>query len=140
MIGPYPIPLPALVEALDDLSQLRLQLQEQFELSAADDLLVQLRSIKGGQGCEATVDGNIVGRHQVRTVTVVQRCRQELFGGRGVLPCHEVCQAASTSQPRDQALVIIVGGGSLGLPQLRCGQGCDWSMVGRCVRWRHYFS
>ena len=53
--------VPAVIEALDDVSELRLQLQEQFELSGADDLLEQLRPVEGGEGGEAAVDGDVVG-------------------------------------------------------------------------------
>ena len=101
-----------LVEALDDLAQLRLQLQEEFELRAADDLLEQLGPVEGGEGGEAAVDGHVVGGHEVGAVAVVQRGREELLGGRGVFSRHEVSEAAGAAEPGDRALVVVhLGGG-----------------------------
>ena len=43
-------------------------------------LLQQLSSVECGEGGEATIDGDVVGGHEVGALAVVQRCLKDLPG------------------------------------------------------------
>ena len=51
-------------------------------------MLEQLGPVEGGEGGEAAIDGHVVGRHQVRTVTIVQVGLQKLLSRALVFPVY----------------------------------------------------
>ena len=53
-------------------------------------LLEQFSSVECGKGCEAAIDGDVVGGHEVRALAMVQGGLKEL-SCRRLVPCRKHC-------------------------------------------------
>ena len=89
-----------LVKLVDDLAKMRVQLEKELEGRVGDDVLLELLAIEGGEGAEATVDGDVVGRQKLREIAMVDVGLKEILGRRFVLLSRQLRQTRGATESK----------------------------------------